>query len=552
MLVGNMFISRLQRVALLLALITQCRSSPLTKFEPLIHGLTDVKAELNCNSIPKDIIDEIQGHQAAADAIIDYFLNGRGKGQTYAGLQYFVDTFGARLSGTATLEQAIDYMLTQGVIDGFDAVFSEPVMVPHWQRNSEHAMLLQPRRQTLNILGLGTSVATPPEGIVADAVVVTSFDELESLGDQVAGKIVVYNQPFESYGQSAEYRGDGAARAAKQGAVAALVRSATDFSIGSPHTGHQNYQENVTKIPVACITQEDALTLHRLYTSGNQITIQLYMEAENFPDALSRNSIIDYTGSALPDDLVVVSGHIDSWDGGVGAMDDAGGVFVSYHAAKALKEIGLRPRRTVRTILFTAEEFGIIGGEAYFELHRNESARYQLILESDMGTFAPLGLGVGAGPDVACILQEVLKLTAAINTTELVISFDGPDIGPWVAEGVPIGSLYNANERYFWFHHDHNNISFFLSVSQCNSNERYYYFRHIAHSNTFLYFTGSLYNANERYFWFHHSAGDSMEVENSDVLDRISALWATVAYVAADLSFSLQDFQGSVLNFQKQ
>ncbi|KAA0184134.1 hypothetical protein HAZT_HAZT008210 [Hyalella azteca] len=529
MLVGNMFISRLQRVALLLALITQCRSSPLTKFEPLIHGLTDVKAELNCNSIPKDIIDEIQGHQAAADAIIDYFLNGRGKGQTYAGLQYFVDTFGARLSGTATLEQAIDYMLTQGVIDGFDAVFSEPVMVPHWQRQ-----VAWPRRQTLNILGLGTSVATPPEGIVADAVVVTSFDELESLGDQVAGKIVVYNQPFESYGQSAEYRGDGAARAAKQGAVAALVRSATDFSIGSPHTGHQNYQENVTKIPVACITQEDALTLHRLYTSGNQITIQLYMEAENFPDALSRNSIIDYTGSALPDDLVVVSGHIDSWDGGVGAMDDAGGVFVSYHAAKALKEIGLRPRRTVRTILFTAEEFGIIGGE--------------LILESDMGTFAPLGLGVGAGPDVACILQEVLKLTAAINTTELVISFDAHSNTFLYFTG----SLYNANERYFWFHHDHNNISFFLSVSQCNSNERYYYFRHIAHSNTFLYFTGSLYNANERYFWFHHSAGDSMEVENSDVLDRISALWATVAYVAADLSFSLQDFQGSVLNFQKQ
>ncbi|KAF2358778.1 Peptidase M28 [Trinorchestia longiramus] len=216
------------------------------------------------------------------------------------------------------------------------------------------------------------------------------------------------------------------------------------------------------------------------------------MNAENLPDVVSRNTIIDHLGSEVPQDFVVVSGHIDSWDVGQGVMDDAGGVFVSYKAALALRTLGLRPRRTIRTIFWTAEELGIYGGEAYFDRHRNESAHYQLMMESDFGTFTPRGIGIGSSLEVACIIQEIVKLTAAINTTEVEIVLDGPDIEQWADVGVPIGSLLHDSERYFWF---------------------------------------------------HHTAGDSMEVEDIDDLDKISALWAAVAFVTADLSIDLQSLQ---------
>jgi carboxypeptidase Q len=213
------------------------------------------------------------------------------------------------------------------------------------------------------------------------------------------------------------------------------------------------------------------------------------MNAVTYPDVLSRNTIIDHLGSAAPEDFVVVSGHIDSWDVGYGVMDDGGGVFVSYHAARAIKRLGLRSRRTIRTIFWTAEEFGIFGGEAYFERHNNESAHYQMMMESDYGTFSPRGIGIGGSLEVGCVVQEILQLTAAINTTEVDLILDGPDIEQWAALGVPVGSLLNDNERYLWF---------------------------------------------------HHSSGDSIEVEDPDVLDTIAALWAAVAFVAADINLDLQ------------
>uniref|UniRef100_A0A2P2I110 Carboxypeptidase Q n=1 Tax=Hirondellea gigas TaxID=1518452 RepID=A0A2P2I110_9CRUS len=443
----------------------------------------------DCSILSEEIKEEVRSHQHTVDRIINYLLYGQHKGLTYTTLGKFLDAFGPRMSGTEALESSINATLEAARLEGFDDVHTEDVQVPHWVRNQESAVMVEPRVKTLTILGLGSSIGTPPGGIVAQIIVVRSFDELQAVARHVAGKIVVYNQPFDNYFQSVKYRTRGAVEAAKLGAVAALVRSAASFSINSPHTGNQKYEDGVKKIPVACITIEDAKMLQRLTDiDGLEVFVNLSMGAVNLPDATSRNTIIDWRGTSRPEDVVVISGHIDSWDVGAGAMDDAAGCFISYHANLVLKRLRLRARRTVRTIWFTGEEQGLYGGYEYFKKHRNESENYQLLLESDKGTFNPKGIGFSGSNTATCIMQEIIKLTAKLNTTELKTRGGGPDISMWKSIGVPIGSLH-------------------LDTS--------------------------------KYFWFHHSDGDTLEVEDPDILDRITALWASVAYVAANITANL-------------
>ena len=334
---------------------------------------------------------------------------------TWERLADLVDTFGPRFSGTESLEASLDWILAEMEGDGLENVRSEPVLVPRWIRGEETAELISPRPKKLEILGLGPSVPTPAEGIRAAVLVVTSFDELEARADEARGKIVLFDVPFTTYGETVQYRGGGAVAAARVGAVASLIRSVTPFSMNTPHTGGMRYEEGVPRIPHAALTLEDAAMLHRMADRGEQIEIHLTMESRDEGMVPSRNVMAEIVGSEFPDEVIVLGGHSDSWDVGQGAMDDAGGVVAAWEAIRLMKELGLRPRRTVRAVGWTAEEVGIYGGQAYADAPARDGETHIMGIESDSGVFSPLGFGFTGPDDAFAIVQEVGALLESIG-----------------------------------------------------------------------------------------------------------------------------------------
>jgi carboxypeptidase Q len=303
------------------------------------------------------------------------------------------------------------------------------------------------------MLGLGGSIATPPGGITADVFVVRTFSELTAKAAQARGKIVLFNAPFTSYGETVQYRSRGAIAAAQAGAVAALVRSVTPASMRTPHTGNMVYDSTVRRIPAAAITVEDAEMLQRMQDRGEHIRVKLVMSARSLPDAPSRNVVAELVGSERPDEIVVFGGHIDSWDVGRGAMDDGGGVVVAWEALRLLKRLGLTPRRTIRVVGWTNEENGIRGGQAYRDTHRAELDKHILAIESDGGVFKPQGFGF-TGSDAAFeIVKEIGTLLGPIGAGSITRGGGGADIGPIMARGVPGMGLIVDGARYFWYHH---------------------------------------------------------------------------------------------------
>lgn len=395
---------------------------------------------------------KIENYRSPAARIIGAALT---SDKAYARLAHLTDHIGNRLSGSKNLEQAITWALAEMRRDGLDNVRGEKVMVPHWVRGRESLELTSPVARELMMLGLGNSVGTPPEGIAAAAIVVRNFDELEKLGEQVRGKIVVYNFPFTNYGAAVQYRQDGASRAARYGAVAALVRSVTAVSLQTPHTGAMAYAEAQPKIPTAAITIESAELLQRLHDRGDRPMLRLKMEAKFLPDAESANVVAELRGSEKPDEVVVVSGHYDSWDVGQGAHDDGGGCIIAWEAVRLLKEIGLRPRRTIRVVLYTNEENGLRGGNAYRDAHRSELSKHILAIESDSGTYQPVGFGLAAAatPQARANMQEIAKLLRGIRADRIAANGGGADIGPIMREGVLGASLDVDSSHYFDIHH---------------------------------------------------------------------------------------------------
>ena len=377
--------------------------------------------------------------------------------RAYRRLAWLTDRIGHRLSGSEALERAVAWAVDEMKRDRLDNVRAEKVMVPHWVRGEESLELLTPEGRSLPMLGLGNSEGTPPGGVTAEAVVVRSFDELEALGERARGKVVVYNVPFTNYGQTVAYRGAGASRAAKLGAVAALVRSVTPVSLQTPHTGSLRYLDGMPKIPAAAVTVEGAELLQRMYDRGERPTVRLKMQARFLPDAESANVVAELKGRERPDEIIVVGGHLDSWDVGQGAHDDGGGCVVSWEAARLLKELNLRPRRTIRVVLFTNEENGLRGGNGYRDAHKAEVANHVLAIESDIGVFRPTGFGLSerATPQARADFQEIAKLLAGIRADRIDPDGEGADIGPIVREGVTGASLNVDASRYFDIHHTH-------------------------------------------------------------------------------------------------
>jgi len=368
-------------------------------------------------------------------------------------LEEMVDVFGARISGSQALEAALDWALTEMAKDGLENVGSEEVMVPRWIRGRESARLVAPREKELEILGLGGTVGTPPEGVRAQVLVVGSFQELEDRKAEAEGRIVLFDVPFTTYGETVQYRSRGAVEAARAGAVASLIRSVTPYSMDTPHTGNMAYEEGVPAIPHAALTLEDAALLRRLQDRGEDVEVHLTMEARSEGMVPSRNVMAEVVGREFPHEIVVLGGHTDSWDVGQGAMDDAGGVVAAWEAVRLMQELGLRPRRTVRVVGWTAEEMGIFGGQAYAENPARTGETHVLGIESDSGVFSPLGFGFSGSDQAFAVVQEIGKLLEPIGAGTITRGGGGADIGPMMQRGMPGMGLNVEPARYFWYHH---------------------------------------------------------------------------------------------------
>jgi carboxypeptidase Q len=363
------------------------------------------------------------------------------------------DTFGHRLSGSTALEDAIRWAADQMKKDGLENVRTEPIKVPHWVRGTESAEITSPRRHAMVMLGLGNSIGTPPGGVEAEVLVVRSFDELNQAASRVRGKIVLFNVPFTNYGETVQYRAAGPSRAAALGAVAVLVRSVGPAGLRTPHTGALRYSEDQPRIPAAAVTVEDAERLQRMQDRGRPARVRLQMEAHFLPDADSANVIGEIRGHERPDEVVVIGGHIDSWDVGTGSTDDGGGCVATWEALRLMRKLNLRPRRTVRVVLWTNEENGSRGAEAYLEKYRDQLSNHVLMMESDGGVFRPTGFGFTGSDEARARVREIATLLRGIQSDRIGASGDGADIGPSVQAGrIPAMSL-EVDGDYFLIHH---------------------------------------------------------------------------------------------------
>jgi carboxypeptidase Q len=368
-------------------------------------------------------------------------------------LAELVDSFGPRPSGSPALEASLDWILERMAADGLENVRAEPVMVPRWVRGEESLELLAPWPKRMSVLALGGSVPTPPGGIRAQLLVVGSFAELEARAAEARGRIVLFDVPFTDYGETVRYRTGGAVAAARAGALASLIRSVGPFSMDTPHTGVMSYEEGVPRIPHAAITLEDAAMLGRMSTRGTRIEVQLRLASSDQGMVPSRNIMAEIRGRERPDEVVVLGGHTDSWDVGQGAMDDAGGVVAAWEAVRLIKELGLRPRRTVRVVGWTAEEVGIFGGEAYARDPARGRETHLLGIESDGGVFSPTGFGFTGSDAGFAVVSEIGRLLGPIGAGEIVRGGGGADIGPMMERGMAGMGLNVDGSRYFWYHH---------------------------------------------------------------------------------------------------
>lgn len=396
----------------------------------------------------------LEAYREPAARLIGEALGSR---RAWERLAELTDTFGHRLAGSKALERAIVWAVDEMKKDGLENVRAEKVTVPHWVRGLESAEIVEPVAHPIVMLGLGNSVGTPPGGITAHLAVVRSFDELEAKGRAgVAGRIVLFNVPWTGYGETVRYRGAGASRAAALGAVGMLLRSVGQPGLRTPHTGALNYAADVPKIPAAAVANEDADRLQRLYDRHGAVVVRLRMDAQMLPDAESANVIAEVRGREFPDEVVVVGGHLDSWDVGTGATDDGGGCVASWEVLRMVKKLGLRPRRTLRTVLFTNEENGLRGGTAYAEQHQAELANHVLMMESDGGVFRPFGFGFTGSDAARAAVTEIASLLSGIGATRIGPAGGGADIGPAVRAGkIPSMSPDVDGSLYFTIHHTH-------------------------------------------------------------------------------------------------
>jgi len=396
--------------------------------------------------------EDLTGHyREAADKLIDAALADT---EGYDRLAYLCYRIGNRLSGSPALERAIAWSAEQMKAAGLSNVRIIPAKVPHWVRGEESARLVAPLEKPLHMLGLGMSVGTAPEGITAEVVAVSDFTELDRLGaDRVRGKIVLYNETYHGYGPTVMYRRNGASRAAALGAVAALVRSVTPLAMQIPHTGEMRYDDAQPRIPAAAVSPEDAMMMARLCADGVTVKVHLQMSAHMEPDADSGDVVGEIPGKEHPEEVVVIGGHIDSWDVGQGAQDDGASIIACLQAVALMKKLGLEPRRTIRVAFWVNEENGGRGGEAYRAWIGDQIKNQVAAIEMDGGAESPVGFGAAVDKASIDMLRQVGRLMERVGAGEIGGGGGGADIEPLMRDGVPGMAERTVGTHYFDWHH---------------------------------------------------------------------------------------------------
>ena len=378
----------------------------------------------------------------------------------YHRLAWLTDRIGPRITGSPNLEKAIDWATQEFRKDRQESVHTESVTVPHWERGIETARLVSPTAHPVAITALGGSIPTPEGGLTAQVVAVDTYDELKALGEAVRGKIVLYTRPIvrnggqeAGYGSAATFRVTGAPEAAKLGAVAAMNRSLGTAAYRLPHTGMMRYEDGVPKIPSASISAEDSELIQRLLAAGENVTMHFEIGCRNLPMSASANVVAEIRGREKPEEVVILACHLDSWDVGTGAIDDGAGCIMVMESLRIIRELGLRPRRTLRGVLYTAEENGLWGGKAYAKAHAEEATGIVAALESDGGAGAPQGFGVSAGDGGVAIVEAMTRNLAAIGADTVKEGGGGADISPLKEYGVPQIGQQQDTTYYFDWHH---------------------------------------------------------------------------------------------------
>ncbi len=407
-----------------------------------------------------------QTDKEKSDFINDIYNEALSNGKSYDWLEYLSNDIGHRLSGSVNAETAVKWGKEE-LSSISDKVWLQPVMVPKWVRGApEYAHIESTDGKTISvpILALGGSISTPSIGIVANVVEVKSFDELDQLGEEkINGKIVFYNRPmnptiintFQAYGQSVNQRTQGAKYAAQYGAVGVIVRSMTTASDNFPHTGSMYYDDLPLnkRIPAAAISTNGADLLSSMLSLNKEVKFYFRQNSKNFPDQLSHNVIAEVRGSKSPDEIIVIGGHLDSWDVGDGSHDDGAGIVQSMEVIRILNSLGYKPNRTIRVVLFMNEENGLRGGNKYAEIARAKNENHFFALESDAGGFTPRGFSFDTSIGEFESIKSWVGYFKDYALDNFFIGGSGADIGPLKDGKVILSGLRPDPQRYFDYHH---------------------------------------------------------------------------------------------------
>ena len=421
------------------------------------------------------------GFSQAEDSIIikkisDEILT---NGKAYDNLHYLTKQIGGRLSGSPQMVKAEKWGVALMKESGADKAWLQECTVPHWVRGgkdkaevsynsaSKGARNLLVNKKELDVLALGNSEGTKNKNITANVVLVNSFEELEKKKDSVKGKIVFYNykfnptfvKTFQSYGDAVQYRGAGASRAAKYGALGVIVRSMSHSADNNPHTGSLRYDTTLPKIPAMAIGLRDADWLSNQIMNNKVMSVTIKSNAHFLPDTIGHNVIGELRGSEFPDEIITIGGHLDSWDPAEGAHDDGAGCVQTVEMLRAFKALGYKPKRTIRFVLFANEENGLRGGNKYAEEAKAKNEKHIFALESDAGGFTPRGFSFGGSSEQLKKLQSWVPLLYPYGVYEITDGGGGADIGPLNRTfKTPVAELGPDSQRYFDYHHARNDV----------------------------------------------------------------------------------------------
>ncbi len=399
------------------------------------------------------------------------------RGDSYEMLRHLTKNIGGRLSGSPQAAAAVEWSRQQMMTYGFDTVYLQPVMVPHWVRGQkEVARIVNSKKLgavSVNAVALGNSVGSGPAGVLGNIIEVQDFQELAKLGkDKVQGRIVFFNRPmdpklldtFSAYSGASNQRGAGPSEAAKYGAIGVVVRSLSSFNDDVPHTGGTRYGLNIPKIPAVAISTNDANKLSGLLKDDTDLQFYFETHCEMLPDVLSYNVVGEIKGSEKPDEIIVVGGHLDSWDLSEGAHDDGAGCVQSIEVLRIMKALGYQPKRTLRAVMFMNEENGLMGGRKYAELAAQNNENHIAAMESDRGGFLPIGFGISGTKAQQDKLLSWKPLFEPYNIFQFKRGGGGADISPLRTQDVPTIGYLPDSQRYFKYHHT--GIDNFEAVNQ--------------------------------------------------------------------------------------